>query len=237
MYYIKIFIFIVFLTLKSIATRCCDGSYSSSSGRGTCSHHGGVCNFTNSYISMPTNSFPNDINITCNINSDITLNWEDIPDAYYYRIYYSYEENSSYFNYLDISFYSEYRTDIFETCNIYFKIKSCNNSYSCSDSSSIISPTSNDYAEVADILWQKGEYFSLWYMNENGTHTYKYIGRKDEPYRVVGTNDFNNDGVADILWQKGKYFSLWYMNKNGTHTYKYIGRKEEPYCVVDTNKF
>lgn len=29
----------------SYTTRCCDGTSSSSKGRGTCSHHGGVCNW------------------------------------------------------------------------------------------------------------------------------------------------------------------------------------------------
>ena len=89
----------------------------------------------------------------------------------------------------------------------------------------------------ADILWKKDKYYSLWYMNANGKHKYKYIGKKYTPFEVVGIADFNGDGKADILWKKDKYYSLWYMNANGKHTYKYIGKKSASYEVASVADF
>jgi len=89
----------------------------------------------------------------------------------------------------------------------------------------------------ADILWQKGKYYSLWYMSANGKHKYKYIGKKSPPYKVAGTGDFNGDGKTDILWKKDSKYSLWYMNANGSHKYKYIGKKSSSYQMVGVGDF
>jgi len=89
----------------------------------------------------------------------------------------------------------------------------------------------------ADILWKKGKYYSLWYINANGSHKYNYIGKKSPPYKVAGTGDFNGDGKTDILWKKDSKYSLWYMNANGSHKYKYIGKKSSPYQVVGIGDF
>ena len=77
---------------------------------------------------------------------------------------------------------------------------------------------------VADILWKKGDGFSLWYMSENGKHQYKFIGKKSG-YTIAGIADFNGDKIADILWKKGGGNYLWYMKADGKHKYKNIGSK------------
>ena len=102
-----------------------------------------------------------------------------------------------------------------------------------SDNTEVKKQVKNDFNNdgIADILWQKGKYYSLWYMKADGKHVYKYIG-KTSTYKVVSTGDFNGDGIADILWQKGKYYALWYMKKDRKHVYKYIGQKTSPYKVI-----
>ena len=57
-------------------------------------------------------------------------------------------------------------------------------------------------------------------MDKNGKHTYKNIGNVRTAYSVVGTGDFNGDGISDILWKKGTNNYLWYMKENGKHSYK-----------------
>ncbi len=40
-------------------------------------------------------------------------------------------------------------------------------------------------------------------MNANGSHKYKYIGKKYSPYEVVGVGDFNSDGKSRYFMEKG----------------------------------
>ena len=84
---------------------------------------------------------------------------------------------------------------------------------------------------IADVLWRKGNGNYLWYMNADGTHSYKNIGSKSIAYQVEAVADFNGDGNADILWKKGSGNYFWYMNADGTHSYKNIGSKPTAYKV------
>ena len=119
---------------KLIATTCCDGSYSSSIGRGTCSHHGGVCDGGGYTPINPT--IPNGLSISCINNQNIKLDWNDASNTSFYEIYYSPSCNFSY-SYLDNSYSSSYTTSALGTCNTCFKIKSCSYS-SCSSYSNSI---------------------------------------------------------------------------------------------------
>jgi len=130
---------ILLIITKLIATSCCDGSYSSSSGRGTCSHHGGVCS-GGGYIPIEP-SIPNGLSITCSSNQNIKLNWNNASNASFYEIYYSPSCTSSY-SYLDNSYFNSYSTSSLGTCNVCLKIKSC--SYSTCSSYSNIIEGSND---------------------------------------------------------------------------------------------
>ena len=87
---------------------------------------------------------------------------------------------------------------------------------------------------VADILWKKGSYYSVWYMNANGTHTYKYLSKVlESKYTLVQSADFNGDGISDFIWKNGSYYYVWYMKANGTHTYKYLGKvSENKYTLI-----
>jgi len=85
----------------------------------------------------------------------------------------------------------------------------------------------NDFNQnnIADILWRKNNVNHLWYMNADGTHTYKNIGTKSTTYTLVGTGDLNGDGITDILWKKGVNNYIWYMHEDGSHAYKQIDTK------------
>jgi len=84
----------------------------------------------------------------------------------------------------------------------------------------------------SDFVWKKGEYYSTWYMNANGTHKYKYLGKARSVYKLAAVKDLNGDGKADFVWKKGEYYSTWYMNANGTHKYKYLGKARSVYKLV-----
>ena len=131
----KYIIFILLIITKLIGTTCCDGTYSSSTGRGTCSHHGGVCNGGGGYTPIEP-SVPNGLSISCINNQNITLNWNNASNTSFYEIYYSPSCDYSY-SYLDNSYSSSYTTSSLGTCNICFKIKSCSYS-SCSSYSGSI---------------------------------------------------------------------------------------------------
>jgi len=130
----KYIILILLIISKLIATTCCDGSYSSSIGRGTCSHHGGVCDGGGYTPINPT--IPNGLSISCINNQNIKLDWNDASNTSFYEIYYSPSCNFSY-SYLDNSYSSSYTTSSLGTCNTCFKIKSCSYS-SCSSYSNSI---------------------------------------------------------------------------------------------------
>jgi membrane-bound inhibitor of C-type lysozyme len=44
---------------------------------------------------------------------------------------------------------------------------------------------------LADFVWKKGDYYSTWYMNSNGTHKFKYLGKVSRTYEVVGNSSFS----------------------------------------------
>jgi len=117
-----------------MATTCCDGSYSSSSGRGTCSHHGGVCSGGGSTPITP--SVPTGLSVSCTDNQNITLTWNNASNYVFYEVYYSPSCTSSY-SYLDNSYFNSYTTTSLDSCNSCFKIKSCSYS-SCSNYSNSV---------------------------------------------------------------------------------------------------
>lgn len=128
----KYLILILLTIIKIFSTTCCDGSYSSSSGRGTCSHHGGVCNGTTYYNTTP--SIPTGLKINYINNQTIKLTWNNSYSSSFYEIYYSPTCNSTY-SYLDNVYSNSYTTSLaIDTC---FKIKSCTYS-SCSSYSNYI---------------------------------------------------------------------------------------------------
>ncbi|MFA6190765.1 MAG: thermonuclease family protein [Sulfurimonas sp.] len=132
----KFLLIILFLIIKLTATTCCDGSYSSSTGKGTCSHHGGICN--SSYTSVtPTPSIPESLQLSCeNNNKLLSLGWGYTSNTTSYQIYYSDSCDNSYY-YLDTVYTGSYSTSSLGTCNACFKIKSCNSS-ACSSYSNIV---------------------------------------------------------------------------------------------------
>ena len=69
-------------------------------------------------------------------------------------------------------------------------------------------------------------------MDVNGFHTYMNIGRKSSVYNIIGTGDFNGDGITDILWGNA---SIWYMNKDASHYYKMGGEFSENIKIADFN--
>jgi hypothetical protein len=75
---------------------------------------------------------------------------------------------------------------------------------------------------IRDILWRETSAggIGLWLMNNNGTIK-SGIGLGSVPFNswtIVGTGDFNGDGVSDILWREntGGGVAMWLMNNNGT---------------------
>ena len=126
----KIVLFLFFITV-SFATLCCDGTISNSTGKGTCSHHGGVCE-TSSCSKPDTPYF-----ITASdgeYENKITVSWTKIIDATYYKIYSKSASSSRYkliaSHYQEAS-YTYYTTD---TDVKEFKVVACN---SCGCSSGV----------------------------------------------------------------------------------------------------
>ncbi len=136
----KYIFFILLIFNFSLATTCCDGTYSSSTGRGTCSHHGGVCSGEENNNIYHLLTAPTNLSIECDNNQNINLKWNNSTYGLFYKIYYSSTCSSSYL-YLD-STYSNYYTNIFDRCDICFKIKSCDSIY-CSNYSKVVKGKNN----------------------------------------------------------------------------------------------
>ena len=130
----KYLFLILFFVIEIFATTCCDGTYSSSTGRGTCSHHGGVCSGTSTYQTTP--SIPTRLSIKCINNQSINLTWNSSDNSSFYRIYSSSSCDYSY-EYIGQSYLTSYTISSIETCNICFKVKACTYS-SCSEYSSYV---------------------------------------------------------------------------------------------------
>ena len=129
----KITIFLFFITF-SFATLCCDGTISNSTGKGTCSHHGGVCESSSCtkpdsvyFVTASDGEYQDRIEIT----------WTKVLDATYYKIYAKSASSNNYkliaSSYQESS-YTYYTTD---TEAKEFKIAACN-SCGCSDGASDI---------------------------------------------------------------------------------------------------
>jgi hypothetical protein len=75
---------------------------------------------------------------------------------------------------------------------------------------------------IQDILWRENTAggIGLWFMNSNGTIK-SILGLGSLPvaaWTIVGTGDFDGDGVSDILWRENTAggVGMWLMNNNGT---------------------
>ena len=68
-----------------------------------------------------------------------------------------------------------------------------------------------------DLLWQDptSGFSQVWYMGGSKGTTIQGAANLDEtnPWHIVGTGDFNNDGFPDVLWQDPKTgtVQIWYM--------------------------
>ncbi|MCF6244876.1 MAG: hypothetical protein L3J43_07540, partial [Sulfurovum sp.] len=83
------------------------------------------------------------------------------------------------------------------------------------------------------ILWRKDTGKTvIWYMNADGTYTYKAISTLSTDWTLHAIGDVDKDGNADILWRKGSSNYLWYMKADGTHTDKKISGKNSGFVVV-----
>lgn len=93
-----IFIFFLFST-DGFSTLCCDGTISYSSGRGTCSHHGGVCDsgFGASYSSCTKPSNPSSLDASDgDYENKIYISWRGAYNADYYKIYVKSSDSPAY---------------------------------------------------------------------------------------------------------------------------------------------
>jgi hypothetical protein len=74
---------------------------------------------------------------------------------------------------------------------------------------------------VQDILWRENTAggIALWLMNTNGT-IMSAVGLGSIPinsWTIVGTGDFDGNGVSDILWRSNSGgIAIWLMNGNAT---------------------
>ncbi len=85
---IGIILMVFFFVLNAFATLCCDGTFSQSSGRGTCSHHGGVCESGLSSASCIKPQAPYRVDASDGEYADrIKVSWTEVLDAEYYKIY------------------------------------------------------------------------------------------------------------------------------------------------------
>ncbi len=74
---------------------------------------------------------------------------------------------------------------------------------------------------LSDVLWHNGTTGAtqIWYMNGSARAAYSTLDSSlnvadSTGWRIVGTNDFNQDGHPDILWHNGASGAtqVWYMN-------------------------
>ncbi len=141
----------LFLSALSLfATLCCDGSYSASIGKGTCSHHGGVCESVEIIQTDTKPLAPDFVEATDSVyENKIVIRWAKSPNADYYEIYIS--KDGDHFRLLK-SHYTQisYTYKALLAKRIFFGIRACNQ-YGCSDivydSGSVLS----DILECEDI--------------------------------------------------------------------------------------
>ncbi len=119
----KLISLLLFVTF-SFATLCCDGTISNSSGRGTCSHHGGVCESSSSCNKPDSPYF-----VTASdgeYENKITLSWTKVIGASYYKIFIKSSSSSHYrliTSHYEEASYTYYTTDLAVKK---FKVVACN---------------------------------------------------------------------------------------------------------------
>ncbi len=115
----RFFIFIFFFIFAH-ATICCDGSYSSSSGKGACSHHGGVCEG----VTTPLASKPTIASFHANVaSSSIYLSWSS-SGALYYQLYLKEDGEYRFIAKLYTTHYTY--TPLQKRSRYIFKLQACN---------------------------------------------------------------------------------------------------------------
>ena len=129
--------------LHALATLCCDGTISNSTGKGTCSYHGGVCDSLTTYqCNKPLR--PNFLSASDGVYEDkIVIYWSSVIGADYYRVYAKLPNTT---DFVEIDGYNQSLTYTYFTTDsneIVFKVVACNRcgcGYGAIDEGSIQKP-------------------------------------------------------------------------------------------------
>ena len=122
---VSVVLIVCFLVLNAFATLCCDGTISQSSGKGTCSHHGGVCESGSSSTLCIKPPAPYGVDASDGEYEDrIKVRWAEVTDAEYYKIYVA--SNGQKYALIATSYNSPYIYHTRDPQNKRFKIVACN---------------------------------------------------------------------------------------------------------------
>jgi len=93
----------------------------------------------------------------------------------------------------------------------------------------------------SDIVWhnQNGGIL-LWLMNGNAVSSQVHLGNISNAWQIVGTGDFNADGVTDLLLRNAQTGAaqVWLLNTSGAVTSKLnIGSSTNAWTIVGTGDF
>src|SRR5271157_542138 len=64
-------------------------------------------------------------------------------------------------------------------------------------------------AAAPDILFQNGNQLGVWLMNSSLSPTWDLLSANTGGWSVVGSGDYNGDGISDILFQNGQQLGVW----------------------------
>ncbi len=98
-FFLQYIVVFFLLFIDGFSTLCCDGTISYSNGRGTCSHHGGVCDsgFGTSDFSCPKPGDPLSLDASDGeYENKIYINWRDAYNADYFKIYVKSSDSPAY---------------------------------------------------------------------------------------------------------------------------------------------
>ncbi len=230
-----IFIFSLFST-EGFSALCCDGTISYSSGRGTCSHHGGVCDsgFGTSYSSCSKPTGPLSLDASDGeYEKKISLSWTGAYNADYYKIYvkpsdsYTYSLLDSYYQSTRYLYYTD-KSDVLS-----FKVVACN-SCGCSngavDTGYIKKASFDDKSKVrcSDMIVVDGDtvqYGNITYRLYGIDAPESYDGRKmDNDARRCGIDEHTIENAGNLA---KRFLSNLLRNTNGECEIK--ERYKDPY--------